>query len=77
MMDRDLRPQDMVPPLTMLRWLASETLRGNVAPWAHIGRTFRLGQRILRQQAILDRALAQAERGGDDHSLPMQLSALA
>jgi flavin-dependent dehydrogenase len=77
MMDRDLRPQDMVPPLTMLRWLASETLRGNVAPWAHIGRTFRLGQRILRQQAILDRALAQAERGGDDYSLPMQLSALA
>jgi 2-polyprenyl-6-methoxyphenol hydroxylase-like FAD-dependent oxidoreductase len=70
MMNRELRPQDMIPPLPMLRWLASESLRGHFAPWAHFGRTFRLGRRILKQQAILDRALAQAERGELDYGLP-------
>jgi hypothetical protein len=75
MMNRELRPQDMIPPLTMLRWLAGETLRGNVAPWAHLGRTFRLGRQILRQQAILDRALAHAECGGNDYSLPVLAAA--
>lgn len=75
MMKRELRPQDMIPPLTMLRWLASESLRGNFAPWAHLGRTFRLGRQILRQQAILDRALARAERGDADYSLPVLAAA--
>lgn len=70
MMNRELRPQDMLPPLRILGWILSESLRGNVAPWASLGRTLRLGRRIIRQQAILDRALAKAKRGDPDRSVP-------
>jgi hypothetical protein len=68
--ERTLRPQDMVPPLTLLRWLLAESLAGNFAPWSALARTMRFGVRVARQQAILDRALAKAERGDRDNRVP-------
>ncbi|MBI1818245.1 MAG: FAD-dependent monooxygenase [Deltaproteobacteria bacterium] len=70
MMDRQVRPQNMISPAKALGWLAAESFAGNFAPWAHLGRTLRFGRTIGRQQAILDRALAKAERGDLDTSVP-------
>ncbi len=74
MMARELHPQDMLPPSRVLRWLGSETLRGNLAPWGGLGRTMRLRTLIDRQQGVLDRALDRAERGIVDDSLPNLLN---
>ena len=63
MMERDLRPQDMIPPATLLGWLLAESLSGNLAPWVAFGRALRSGWKVARHQAILDHALADAERG--------------
>jgi hypothetical protein len=70
MMDRRIRPQDMIPPTTVLGWLVAESLSGNVAPWSSLGRSLRFGRLIMRQQAALDRALARAQRGDVDDTLP-------
>jgi len=70
MMDRQVRPQHMVPPATFLAWLMAESLSGNVAPWSCLGRSVRLSRRVMRQQAVLDRALACAKRGDLDDTLP-------
>lgn len=70
MMDREMQPIEMVPPLTLLRWLFAESLGGNFAPWKTLGRTLRFGREVLRQQGIFDRALARAERGELDHAVP-------
>ncbi len=73
MMDRELRPQDMIPTSRALRWLASETLSGDLGPVGAVGRVFRLRQLIDRQQAVLDRALERAESGVLDPSIPALL----
>jgi 2-polyprenyl-6-methoxyphenol hydroxylase-like FAD-dependent oxidoreductase len=70
MMDRRVRPQDMLPPATALRWILAESLAGNFTPWTSLGRALRFGRQVNRQQAILDRALARAERGDVDDSVP-------
>jgi len=70
MMDRQIRPQDMIPAHRMFSWLLAETFAGNWAPWSALGRTLRFGRRIVRQQAVLDRALAKAERGELDTRVP-------
>ena len=70
MMDRHIRAQDMLPPLRLLGWLAAESLGGNWAPWSELGRSLRFGRQVKRQQATLDRALANAERGSLDTSIP-------
>ncbi|HVN85052.1 MAG TPA: NAD(P)/FAD-dependent oxidoreductase [Candidatus Binatia bacterium] len=70
MMDRQLRPQDMIPPTTLLGWMMAETVAGNLAPWSYLRRTARFGRTVARQQAILDRALAKADRGELDTSVP-------
>ena len=70
MMDRQIRPQDMIPPLTLLGWLLAESLAGNFAPWSALGRSLRFGRQVMRQQAVLDRALARAERGDLDATVP-------
>jgi len=70
MMDRHVRPQDMIPPHKVLGWLITETCSGNFAPWSSFGRAMRNGRRIARHQAVLDRALARAERGDVDDTLP-------
>jgi 2-polyprenyl-6-methoxyphenol hydroxylase-like FAD-dependent oxidoreductase len=69
-MERAIRPQDMLKPLTALRWILGETFAGNFALRPALGRAFRLGQLIQRQQAIFDRALKRAERGNLDYSVP-------
>ena len=70
MMDRELRPQNMMPPARVLGWLVAESFSSNFAPWSALGRTFRFGRKIARQQAVLDRALAKVRRGDLDSSLP-------
>jgi hypothetical protein len=70
MMRRTIRPQDVLAPLTAIRWLLAESLAGNFAPWSSLGRTLRFGQLVQRQQGILDKALAKAERGDLDYSVP-------
>ncbi len=70
MMDRELRPHDMIPPTMLVRWLLAETLRGNFAPWRWFGSGSRQVNLVKRQQRILDRALARAERGELDDALP-------
>jgi flavin-dependent dehydrogenase len=70
MMTRELRPQEMVPPLTVLGWLVTEAFAGNFSPFAALGRSLRFGRTVNRQQAILDRALAKARRGELDASVP-------
>jgi menaquinone-9 beta-reductase len=70
MMDRQIRPQEMITPLTALRWLLAESCAGNWSPWSAFGRSLRFGRKVMRQQAVLDRALAKAERGHLDHTLP-------
>lgn len=70
MMDRGVRPQDMIPPATLLRWLLAEGASGRFAPWSWLGRSMRFGRRVVRQQAVLDRALARVERGDLDPALP-------
>ncbi|MGH7857460.1 MAG: NAD(P)/FAD-dependent oxidoreductase, partial [Candidatus Binatia bacterium] len=74
MMDREIRPLEMMPPARVLRWLLAEAFAGNFAPWSRFGRTLRFGRLIDRQQRILDRALARAERGDADATLPALLS---
>jgi flavin-dependent dehydrogenase len=73
MMDRQIHPQDMLPPATALRWLLAESLAGNFAPWSVLGRSLRYGRQVARHQAILDRALAKAERGDLDPRCPRLL----
>jgi 2-polyprenyl-6-methoxyphenol hydroxylase-like FAD-dependent oxidoreductase len=71
MMDRQIRPQDMLPPVKALGWLLAESFCGNFAPWSFLGRSLRFGRQVMRQQTVLDRALAQAERGDMDTTAPM------
>lgn len=71
MMDRQILPQDMIPLPRMLGWLVAESFHGNWAPWSQLGRTLRFGRQIMRQQAVLDRALAAADRGDRDASVPI------
>jgi flavin-dependent dehydrogenase len=70
MLSRDVRPQDMIPPIMTLRWLLAESLAGNFVPFSDLRRTLRFGRLVTRQQAILDRALARAERGDLDSRCP-------
>jgi 2-polyprenyl-6-methoxyphenol hydroxylase-like FAD-dependent oxidoreductase len=70
MLDRQIRPFDVFPPSKMLRFLMAETLAGNLAPWAHLGRSLGTGLRVARQQAWFDRALVRAERGELDFEVP-------
>jgi flavin-dependent dehydrogenase len=70
MMDRELRPLEMIPATTLLGWLLAESLSGNFCFWSSLGRSLRFGRKVIRQQAILDRALARAERGDLETTVP-------
>lgn len=70
MMDRQIRPQEMIPSRRILGWLAAESLRGNWTPWSELAESLRFGRRVMRHQATLDRALAAAEGGMMDPSTP-------
>lgn len=71
MMDRQIRPQDMMPPARVIGWLMAESCSGNFTPWSSLGRTLRFGRQMMRQQTVLDRALAKAERGDPDAAVPV------
>jgi hypothetical protein len=61
----------MIPTTTLVGWLLAEGLSGSFAPWRwFLGRSLRMGGRIMRQQAVLDRLLASAERGDGDAAIP-------
>jgi hypothetical protein len=49
----------------------AETFSGNFAPWSSFGRSLRFGRQVMRQQSVLDRALAKAERGDLDATAPL------
>jgi flavin-dependent dehydrogenase len=70
MMNREVRPLEMIPPARLLGWIVAETLAGNFALWPALRRTLRIGMTVARQQAILDRALAKTERGDLDAAVP-------
>ena len=70
-MTRERSPFEVVKPATLLRWLLAESGSGRLAPWSALGRTMRLGLQVARQQAVLDRALAKAERGDLDTAIPV------
>jgi flavin-dependent dehydrogenase len=70
MMNREMHPHEMITPLAALRWLAAETFAGNWAPWAWFGNRMSFGRKVIRQQSVLDRALAKVERGELDYSVP-------
>lgn len=70
MMDREIRPMDVLPPTRVIRYLMAETFAGNIAPWSQLGRTLGMGLRVARQQAWFDRALAKVQRGALDYETP-------
>ena len=70
MMDRQVRPQDMIQPHRLLGWLLAESVSGNWAAWSSFGHSLRFGRQVIRQQAVLDRALAKAERGHRNDEVP-------
>src|SRR5262245_45985718 len=70
MMDRELRPLDLIPLPRLLGWLVTESLSGNLAPWSCLGRALRFAGTVRRHQAILDRALASAERSDVAPAVP-------
>jgi len=74
MMEREIHTMEMFSPLRLLGWLAADTLKGNLAPWSSFAATLRFATTVQRQQSLLDRALAKAERGDLDPTLP-QLTA--
>ena len=70
MMNREIRPLEMIPPARLLGWIVAESLAGNFALWPALRRTLRIGTTVARQQAILDRALAKTGRGDLDPAVP-------
>jgi 2-polyprenyl-6-methoxyphenol hydroxylase-like FAD-dependent oxidoreductase len=70
MMDRRVRPLDVIPPTKMLRFLVAESLSGHLAPWSSLGRSLATALRATRQQAWFDRALDRAKRGELDYAVP-------
>lgn len=74
MMTREIRPQEMLPPLRVLRWLLAETFSGRLGPLRAAGRMARLRTLIDRQQIAVDRALERAESGVLDWTPPALLN---
>jgi hypothetical protein len=60
-LDRDCRPQEMLPISRLIGWLASEAFRGRFKSFAGFGRTLRLALALAREQARFDHRLASVE----------------
>ncbi|MGH7897966.1 MAG: NAD(P)/FAD-dependent oxidoreductase, partial [Candidatus Binatia bacterium] len=50
-LDRECRPQEMVPLARMIAWLVSEALQGRFRSFSGFGRTFRRALSLAREQA--------------------------
>ena len=62
--DRERRPQDMLPLGRMIGWLLSEAAHARFDSFRGFGRTLRLALRTAREQARFDRALAALSSRG-------------
>lgn len=61
-LDRECRPQDMLPLGRLIGWLLSEACHGRFESFSGFGRTLRLAVDLGREQARFDRELAAVER---------------
>jgi len=61
-LDRESRPQEMLPLWRLIGWLASEALHGRLESFSGFGRTLRNALGLAREQARFDRELAAVER---------------
>jgi flavin-dependent dehydrogenase len=57
-LDRESRPQDVLPVGRLVAWLASELAHGRFSSFSGLGRALRQGLVVGREQARCDRALA-------------------
>lgn len=57
-LDRECRPQDMLPPWRLVSWIAAELARGHVASLRGFAGTLGRTLALVREQARFDRALA-------------------
>jgi len=61
-LDRECRPQDMLPLRRLIGWLLGEVIQGRLSSFRGFGRTLRNAVGLARQQAQFDRELAAVER---------------
>jgi flavin-dependent dehydrogenase len=61
-LDRERRPQDLLPLHRLVGWLLSEAVHRRFQSFSGFGRTLRRALALGREQARLDRALAALER---------------
>ena len=63
-LDRECRPQEMLPVSRLIGWLVAEAFHGRFESFSGFGRTLRLALALGREQARFDRQLAAVERDG-------------
>ena len=61
-LDRERRPQEMLPVSRLIGWLVAEAFHGRFESFSGFGRTLRLALALAREQASFDRKLAAVER---------------
>jgi len=61
-LDRESRPQEMLPLWRLIGWLASEAFQGRLESFSGFGRTLRNAVGLAREQARFDRQLAAVEQ---------------
>ncbi len=61
-LDRERRPQDLIPLPRLVGWLASEALHGRFGSFTGLGRTLRNASIVVREQAAFDKQLAETVR---------------
>ena len=61
-LDRECRPQEMLPVSRLIGWLVAEAFHGRFESFSGFGRTLRLALALAREQARFDRKLAAVER---------------
>jgi hypothetical protein len=61
-LDRECRPQEMLPVSRLIGWLVAEAFHGRFESFSGFGRTLRLALALAREQARFDRRLAAVER---------------
>lgn len=62
--DRECRPQDMLPAWRLAAWLLADACQGRLDSFSGFGRMLRLALGVAREQARFDRELSGVERNG-------------